>query len=355
MSDQNEIQSDSERSPALDCSGLIKCFGGTVVVDGVSLRAEEGEFVALLGRSGCGKTTTLRMIAGLERPDAGTIRIGGRLVFGQGVNEAPERRHVGMVFQDAALFPHLSVGRNVGFGLTRHAEAQRLVAEALELVGLEGYADRMPHELSGGQQQRVALARALAPKPSLILLDEPFSNLDAGLRSTIRTEVRQILASVRTTAILVTHDQEEALSLADRVAVMQEGRIVQDASPEELYHRPASRQIGIFVGDAQFLPGEATGRRVHCELGDLPMYTAMDGIVDVMVRPESLRLSLPTDGQIANGTVLARLFFGHDQLMKVRLDSGSVINARLGTYGGIRPGDRVHVALRGAVLTFSRE
>jgi iron(III) transport system ATP-binding protein len=167
--------------------------------------------------------------------------------------------------------------------------------------------------------------------------------------------VRQILANARATAVLVTHDQEEALSLADRVAVMWKGKIVQDASPEELYHRPVSRQIGVFVGDAQFVPGEAQGRRVLTELGELPVHGSAAGLVDVMLRPESLRLTPPTDELPANATVLTRLFFGHDQLMRLRLDSGSTVNARLGTYGGIRPGDRVHVGVRGAVLTFHRE
>jgi iron(III) transport system ATP-binding protein len=339
----------------LRCTGLTKRFGQITVVNGVDLIAERGEVVALLGPSGCGKTTTLRLIAGFEDLDAGTVEIGGRVVATASVSEPPERRQVGMVFQDGALFPHLTVAKNVAFGLPRGADRDRKVAAALEMVGLAGFENRMPHALSGGQQQRVALARALAPQPAVILLDEPFSNLDAALRAAVRAEVRQILADAGATAVLVTHDQEEALSLADRVAVMWQGKIVQDASPEELYHRPVSRQIGVFVGDAQFLPGEARGRRVLTELGDLPVHGNAAGPVDVMLRPESLRLTPPTDEQEANGTVLTRLFFGHDQLMRIRLDTGSTLNARLGTYGGIRPGDRVHVGVRGAVLTFPRE
>jgi iron(III) transport system ATP-binding protein len=260
-----------------------------------------------------------------------------------------------MVFQDGALFPHLTVGKNVAFGLPRGGDRDERVAAALRLVGLEEFAHRMPYELSGGQQQRVALARALAPQPEAILLDEPFSNLDAALRASVRAEVRQILADAGATAVLVTHDQEEALSLADRVAVMWQGKIVQDASPEELYHRPASRQIGVFIGDAQFLPGEAHGRRVQTELGALPVHGSAVGPVDVMLRPEILRLAPPSDEHPANATVLTRLFYGHDQLMRIRLDTGRTLNARLGTYGGIRPGDRVHAAVRGAVLTFPRE
>ena len=233
-----------ERSVALRCTGIAKRFGDTVVVDDLDLMAHTGEIVALLGPSGCGKTTTLRLIAGFEAQDSGTIEIGGRLVAGPspGRGEPPERRRVGMVFQDYALFPHLSVGKNVAFGLTRDQERNGQVEAALETVGLPDFAGRMPHELSGGQQQRVALARALAPGPDVILLDEPFSNLDAALRASVRAEVRQILSRAKATALLVTHDQEEALSLADRVAVMWDGHVVQSATPETLYHRPVSRK-----------------------------------------------------------------------------------------------------------------
>lgn len=345
---------DGEAPVALRITGLWKAFGKVQVIQGVDLSARRGEFLALLGPSGCGKTTMLRLIAGFESPDAGTIEIGGRCVATPQRGEPPEHRQAGMVFQDAALFPHLRVEENIAFGLPRRAERRQQVEDALQLVGLTGLHRRYPHELSGGQQQRVALARALAPRPEIILLDEPFSNIDATLRSELRAEVRQILNAAGATTLLVTHDQEEALSLADRVAVMWGGRIVQEGPPEELYYRPVNRQVAGFVGDSQFLPGVAEGRRVVCELGELPAYGTGNGVVDVMIRPETLRLIRPSAEIKANATVLTRLFFGHDQLMQVRLDSGSTLMVRLGTYGGIRSGDRIHVAVRGAVLTYPR-
>jgi iron(III) transport system ATP-binding protein len=345
--------------PALTCSGLSKSYDGIPIIDELELSVSHGETLALLGPSGCGKTTTLRLIAGFERPDAGQISVGALVVAAPERWVPPEKRRVGMVFQDYALFPHLSVARNVAFGLGREVRGSRpdRIEATLSLVGLAGLGERMPDELSGGQQQRVALARALAPRPDVILLDEPFSNLDAELRASVRSEVRQILANAQATAILVTHDREEALSFADRIAVMLDGRVVQAASPEEVYHRPANRAVAAFVGDAQFLPADAIGRRATCELGQLPLGGSASGPVDLLVRPEALRLS-PVVGEgadPANASVLDRAFFGHDQLLTIRLDTGRRLSARLGSYGGIRPGDRVHVSVRGAVLAFPRE
>jgi iron(III) transport system ATP-binding protein len=346
-------------TPALRVRGLHKRYDSDPVLRGLDLDAGRGEFLALLGPSGGGKTTALRLIAGFERADAGTIEIGGDLAADAdtpgGRWVPPEGRRVGMVFQDYALFPHLSVARNVAFGLPRnaHDRASR-VASALATVGLASLGERTPDQLSGGQQQRVALARALAPGPEVILLDEPFSNLDADLRAAVREEVRQILRDAGTTAVLVTHDQEEALSIADRVAVLLDGRIVQAGPPEELYHRPATRALADFVGDAQFLPGDATGRRARTALGEIPLHGTFDGPVDVLLRPEMLRLTPPTDDHAANATIISRAFFGHDQLLTLRLDSGPILKSRLGAYGGFRPGDRVGVSVRGGALAFPR-
>jgi iron(III) transport system ATP-binding protein len=358
-----ETTSSDGAIPALRVRGLEKRYGDVEVLRGIDLDVERGEFLALLGPSGCGKTTALRVVAGFERPHAGSIEIGGDRVYDATASGGrwvpPEGRRVGMVFQDYALFPHLSVARNVAFGLPRTAaNREARVASALATVGLAGLGQRTPDQLSGGQQQRVALARALAPQPEVILLDEPFSNLDADLRAAVREDVRQILRMAGMTAVLVTHDQEEALSIADRVAVMLDGKIVQVGSPEELYHRPASRMIADFIGDVQFLPGEASGRRARTVLGDIPLHGAFDGPVDVMLRPEMLRLSpvgAPEHHEGTPATIVSRAFFGHDQLLTLELDSGQLLKARLGAYGGFRPSDRVLVSVRGGALAYPHE
>jgi iron(III) transport system ATP-binding protein len=247
---------------------VSRSFGTVRAVAQASLEVGKGEFVALLGPSGCGKTTLLRLIAGFEVPDGGTVRLGEQLVAG-GAWVPPERRHVGMVFQDYALFPHLSVARNVGYGLARGGREER-VREALELVGLAGHGDRFPHELSGGQQQRVALARALAPEPSVVLLDEPWSNIDPVLRGSMRDELAAILRTTGVTVLLVTHEQEEAFSLADRVALMRDGAIVQTGAPEDIYYGPATRWAAEFVGAANVLPGRLEDGLVETLVGRFP-------------------------------------------------------------------------------------
>jgi iron(III) transport system ATP-binding protein len=271
---------------AIEAVGIEKAFGTTRAVDGASLSVGPGELVALLGPSGSGKTTLLRVIAGFERPDAGRVAVGGLPVAGDGAWVEPEHRRIGMVFQDGALFPHLTVAGNVGFG----ASARSRVDECLELVGLAARAGGYPHELSGGERQRVALARALAADPEVVLLDEPFASLDAGLREALREEVAEILRQAGTSALLVTHDQAEALSLAGTVAVMRDGRVEQVGTPEEVYERPSSRWLAEFLGDADVLPGTAGGGVVECELGRFGAPADVSGSVMVVVRPESVAI-----------------------------------------------------------------
>jgi iron(III) transport system ATP-binding protein len=337
----------------VSCRGLAKSFGSVRAVDGVDLEVEPGTLCALLGPSGCGKTTTLRLIAGLERPDRGEIAVGERVLSGPGAFVAPERRRIGMVFQDYALFPHYDVAGNVAYGLGRKPDRRR-VQEVLELVGLEHEGSRPVHELSGGQQQRVALARALAPAPELVLLDEPFSNLDAGLRDRLRQEVRSILREAGVTALFVTHDQEEALSVAEVVAVMRDGRVEQAGTPEEVYSRPRSRWMAEFVGDIEVLPGEARGGLARCELGELPSDAGLEGRVDVLMRPECLALGLHGPAEAPAGEVVSRRFFGHDQLVEVRLPSGRVVRSRRLGFPAWHSGDRVRVWVEGPVEVLAR-
>jgi iron(III) transport system ATP-binding protein len=297
-------------------------------VDRLSLEVAEGEILALLGPSGCGKTTTLRLIAGLEIPDAGTITLRGQVVTGPGRVVPPEERGIGVVFQDYALFPHLTVADNVGFGLPRAGRAARRarVDEVLDLVGLGGFGPRYPHELSGGQQQRVALARALAPAPALMLLDEPFSNLDADLRAQMRDEVERILRATSTTAVFVTHDQEEAFTLADQVGVLQAGRVEQLAPPPQIYHRPATRFVASFVGAADFLPGMVGDQGIVTEVGTFPNVDRlpMGERVDVMLRPDDISFVAEADGA---GTITRRYFRGSETVYCIRLPSGHRIHS----------------------------
>ena len=340
----------------------------------LSLHVAPGESVALLGPSGCGKTTLLRLIAGLERPLAGTIQLGDRFVSGPsgrgGTWVAPESRRVGMVFQDWALFPHLTVGRNVGYGLERSKRTPDRIAEALELVGLGGFAERMPATLSGGQQQRVALARALAPRPGVLLLDEPFSNLDSSLREDVRSEVRRLLIELGITAVFVTHDQDEAFVVGDRVGVLCEGRLAQVDTPDGLYRRPADPFVADFVGTASWLRCRASGGVAHTALGRLPLggaqaassngtqsdvraadatTDAVTGPVDVMLRPEQLRLAPGTAAQVE----LVE-FYGHDSMVVANLD-GTHLRVRCGPDPNVRRGDVVAVEFIGTdVVAFAR-
>jgi iron(III) transport system ATP-binding protein len=330
-----------------------KRYGAVSAVRDVSLELPKGQLMALLGPSGCGKTTTLRLIAGFERLEAGEIEIAGQVVAKPPLHLPPERRRVGMVFQEYALFPHLTVAQNVRFGLHSYAgDAAQRVVTVLSLVGLDGLEARYPHELSGGQQQRVALARALAPEPELILLDEPFSNLDAGLRVRVRAEVRSILRQANATAIFVTHDQEEALSLVDIVAVLIDGTVRQVARPQQLYGQPADREIASFLGDANFLVGSANGRRVECELGTLESIVENHGAVDILVRPENVAV-VPAAADSPN-RVRNILFFGHDQLVTIQLGSGLLVDARLGPMYHFAVGQPVQLRVEGPVMSYRR-
>jgi iron(III) transport system ATP-binding protein len=327
---------------------VAKAFGFTHAVAGVSLEVRRGEIFAVLGPSGCGKTTLLRIVAGFERPDGGTVTVSDRLMAGPSAWVPPEKRRVGVVFQDYALFPHLTTLANVGFGLPRRERARAL--RTLELVGLQHKAERYPHELSGGERQRVALARALAPEPEVVLLDEPFSSLDASLRGSLRREVEIILREAGATAVLVTHDQEEAFSLADRLAVMREGRLVQVGSPEQVYLAPADRWAASFLGEVNVLSGRAGDYGVDTELGTFDLgggggggaapARPASGVVHVAVRPEQLELRSDSHG---NADVLEREFRGHDVLYRLRHEGGRTVLVQLPSIELFEVGERVRV------------
>lgn len=349
---------------SLRLQGVHAHYGRTEVLHDITLSVERNELLAVLGPSGSGKTTLLRIIAGLHAPSAGTIEVAGRDV----TRLRPERRGIGLVPQEAALFPHMSVARNIAYGLTSSRLSSRdrraRVESLLDLVDLPGLGDRMPHELSGGQRQRVAVARALGPKPGVVLLDEPFAALDASLRGDVRAAVTNVLREQGVPSILITHDQDEALSVSDRVAVLHEGRIEQLDVPSALYTEPATEWVARFVGDVVVLDGEVESGGVRTGLGVLPLRSPSNGVttqeperVRVMLRPEQLTLT-PLDGaaqgdQPAIGLVVDTAYFGHDQLVEVELAGGATVRVRTLDQHSWQRGDRVAVRHTGNARIFA--
>ncbi len=327
-----------------------------LAVNQLSLSLKKGEILALLGPSGCGKSTTLKLIAGLETPDSGHISLQGKLVAGSNNWMAPNKRKVAMVFQDYALFPHMTVEQNIRYPLVNSKlDKQLRVKELLSVSRLEQLGQRYPHELSGGQQQRVALARALAQDPEVILLDEPFSNLDARLRESTREEVKSILSQTRITSILVTHDQKEAFSMADRVGVMFDGTIAQLGSPRDIYLHPATKRCARFVGATRFVSGTAQAGVVHCILGKLPLYEQlkdMEGSVEVLIRPDMLSLTENPEG-IAH--LEQHKFYGSHQLAQLSLAGGLELEVKNSPAEEMRIGSNYDLSVNGSVMAYPHQ
>jgi iron(III) transport system ATP-binding protein len=350
----------------ISIEGLRVTYGDRVALDGIDLQIPRGSLVAVLGPSGCGKTTLLRALAGLVPAAGGTIRVGDRLISSATMQLAPEKRGMGWVPQDASLFPHLTVGQNIGFGLPRRGAVTERIAELAALVGLGDQIDRAPSQLSGGQAQRVALVRALAARPDLVLLDEPFAALDPLLRTALRVEVADLLHAQANTSLLVTHDQEEALSLADHVAVMRNGRILQWGTPRDVYERPATAWVAGFVGDIVEFHGVWAGGMVDSILGRLKaeaMSAVSDGDpVQLVLRPEWVQLSPvasnalgASDGSVAGvaATVASIAYAGHDALVTLALDSGSTVRARVAAPNLPQRGDRAQVSVSHPALAYA--
>jgi iron(III) transport system ATP-binding protein len=346
---------------------LAKAFGRHQVLDGLDLEVPAGSLTAILGPSGSGKTTLLRILAGFERADAGVVRIGSATADGPGIFLPPERRRIGYVPQEGSLFPHLTVAANIAFGLPRKERHRpdrggRRAAELLDAVGLARFARHYPHQLSGGQQQRVALARALAIQPAVVLLDEPFASLDAHLRASVRADVQRLLAEAGATTVLVTHDQDEALSTADRVAVLRHGRIAQCAAPQELYSSPVDADMARFIGEANLIPGLLNGSSVETLFGKLPVTQADPSVVThcpatVLVRPEQVELLPGADG--LDGGVAARVtgygYHGHDAVLTVQPEQEPAVPPLIvRTLGGsaLPLGAPVTLRARGPVLAW---
>jgi iron(III) transport system ATP-binding protein len=343
-------------SHLLDLTELACGYEGQAVVQDLNLHLKAGDIGCLLGSSGCGKTTTLRAIAGFEPVHSGQITLAGEVISRPGFTLAPEKRRIGMVFQDYALFPHLSVAENVAFGIRKHPEQARITEEMLELVNLGALGQRMPHELSGGQQQRVALARALAPEPQLLLLDEPFSNLDGELRRRLSQEVREILKSRGTSAILVTHDQDEAFAVSDQIGVFRQGRLEQWDSPHDLYHFPLTPFVASFIGQGYFIRGQQIdATSVQTGLGILgshsPRAAAPGSAVDVLLRPDDIAYA---PDSLLKAKVTRRTFQGATTLYRLQLPDGGQLEALFPSYADHREGEEVGISVANRhLLTFA--
>jgi iron(III) transport system ATP-binding protein len=346
---------------AIELREVSKRYGATTVLDGLDLTVPDRSITVLLGASGSGKTTTLRLIAGFDHLDTGSIAIGGQAVDDGRRFVRPQHRHVGYVAQDGALFPHLTVAANITFGVRRHHRGH--VSDLIELVGLGGLERRYPHQLSGGQQQRVALARALAVQPNVVLLDEPFGSLDSSLRDNLRREVVRILTQTQTTTVLVTHDQDEALGVADQIAVIHAGRVVSAAPPRQLYHHPTGLAAATTIGDTNILPARLHGNRAHCLLGDLPLCdpTSTNGSAETaghaMVRPEQIDVRLDPRPGALTAVVIDSQYHGHDALVRVKPDQASDIVLLARTPGdlSVMPGQRVWIYITGPVQAWPED
>ena len=346
-------------TPRLEISHLAKRFGGLPVVDDISLSVMPGQVTCLLGPSGCGKSTTLRMIAGVETPDAGRIAVDGQTVWGPGDDTPPERRSIGLMFQDFALFPHLSVAQNVAFGLKLdRTSVRRRVVDLLAKVGMGRHIDRFPHELSGGEQQRVALARALAPQPRVMLMDEPFSGLDDRLRDDIRDETLDVLKTEGTAVLLVTHEPGEAMRMADEIALMRDGRIVQRGAPYNIYNTPVDRKAASFFSDINVIRGVVHGALTDTPFGQFLAPGVPDGTpVDICIRPQHLKIDFdragrgpnptPTEGTPARGIVQRARFMGSESLVEFRMDyDNTILRAQIPSVFLPKPGTPLWIMIR---------